>query len=95
MPRKVLALKITPQTYEVYKNYPGTVHFDLQTVNNVFFVRDEQLPGGIGYFNKQDFDKFYKALQNPMYFTQFTECMRLPPPIGEMPEVVPPPRVRL
>lgn len=91
---EVLALKINSQTYEVYTNYPGTVHFDLNTVNNMFFVRDKQLPGGIGYFDKRDFDKFYRALRNPMYFTQFTKCVRIPTDPSELPEVLPPRRIR-
>lgn len=94
MPKKVLALKITPQTYHVYEKFPGITHFPLKTINNQFFVRDEELKDGIGYFTKQDFDKFYMANRNPMYFTKFTDCRRVPLPIGEQPEIVPPVRVR-
>lgn len=94
MPRKVLALKITPQTYQVYSNYPGIEHLPLSQVNTQFLVRDELLENGYGYFTKQDFDKYYRALRNPMYFTKFTECVRQPPPLGEQPEIVPPKRVR-
>ena len=94
MPRKVLALKITPQTYSVYENYPGIEHLPLSQINDQFLVRDEQIEGGVGYFSKLDFDKFYRALRNPMYFTKFTEVIRLPPPLGEQPEIVPSPRVR-
>lgn len=94
MAKKVLAIKITPQTYRVYKAYPGIEHLDLNDVNNTVFVRDETLPGGTGYFTKMDFDKFYKISRATFYFTKFTECIRVPKPIGERPEIVPARKIR-
>ena len=91
---EVLALKINPQTYQVYLDYPGTLHFDLNTVNNTFLVRDKQLPDGIGYFDKRDFDKFYRATKSPMYLTKFTPCVRIPPDPNELDEVPVPKRIR-
>lgn len=92
--KKVLALKITPQTYAVYSAYPGIKHMPLEDCNNLFIVRDETLPDGVGYFVKKDFDLLYRSARETMYFTRFTECVRLGPPLGEMPEVVPPKRIR-
>ena len=93
MPKKVLALKITPQTYKVYEAYPGIEHLDLKDINNNVFVRDETLPNGIGYFTKLDFDKYYRIARGSFFFTKFTECFRVPPPMGELPEIIPPVRV--
>lgn len=94
MPKKILALKITPQTYQIYLNYPGIEHFDLNKINNTFLVRDETLEDGHGYFSKLDFDKYYKATRSPLFFRKFTPCIRVPVPVSEQEEVVPPKRIR-
>lgn len=94
MPKKVLALKITPQTYQVYLDYPGIQHYDLDEVNDQFLVRDDALPNGYGHFNKRDFDTFYRATRSPMYFKKFTECLRIPPNPNDLPEKVLPKRIR-
>ncbi len=74
----IQALKITPETYNIYLLLPLPSHLDLKLINNKFIVFDTSLPTGHGWFEKRDFDRFYKVF-GKLSKTKLTPVIKLPP----------------
>ena len=77
---KIKALKITPQTYPVYKQQQDLQTLPLSFINDLFLVYDpdKMLIGtGYGWLSERDFNERYK-FKDTVSFTDFTEIERLP-----------------
>ena len=77
---KLKALKITPQTYPVYKQQQVMPIRPLSSINGLFLVYDpdKMLIGtGYGWLSERDFNERYKFVDT-VSFTDFTEIERLP-----------------
>lgn len=73
------ALKITPETYEVYLSLPAGHHWDLQKVNNCFIVREKNAePANWAWFEEKDFHEWFKFDINPPSKEGFTRVVALP-----------------
>lgn len=60
------ALKVTPDTYDLYLALPAETHHPLQMINNCFVVREKNAaPGDWSWFEERDFHKYFKWLEEP------------------------------
>jgi hypothetical protein len=72
------ALKITPDTYDIYLALPAVSHHPLQMINDCFIVREKNAaPTDWNWFEERDFHKWFKWVEAPSE-DKFSDVITVP-----------------